>query len=50
MLASSFTGFSKAQWGAATEQYARAGDKQEAREEDDGNERRARAVSDPRFP
>ena len=35
--------------GSSEKQYARAGDKQEAREEDDGNERRAQAVSDPRF-
>ena len=45
MLAASFIGFSKAQWEAA-----RVGDKREAREGDDGNERRARAGSDPRFP
>ena len=35
--------------GSSKKQYARAGDKREAREEDDGNERRAQAVIDPRF-
>ena len=35
--------------GSSEKQYARAGDKREAREGDDGNERRARAGSDPRF-
>ena len=35
--------------GSSEKQYARAGDEREAREEDDGNERRAQAVSDPRF-
>ena len=49
MLAASSTSFAKAQWGAARNN-TRELETSDKREGVDGNERRARAESDPRFP
>ena len=49
MLAASSTSFAKAQWGAARNN-TRELETSDKREGVDGNERRARAGSDPRFP
>ena len=50
MLAASFIGFSKAQWGAARNNTRELETSEKREGMVDGNERRARAGSDPRFP
>ena len=50
MLAASFMGFSKAQWGAARNNTRELETSEKREGMVDGNERRARAGSDPRFP
>ena len=49
-LAASFIGFSKAQWGAARNNTRELETSEKREGMVDGNERRARARSDPRFP
>ena len=50
MLAASSTSFAKAQWGAARNNTRKLETSEKREGMVDGNERRARARSDPRFP